>query len=324
MALTNILREERNQYGSASQWSINTRRGKKTDSREIGLEIGSILGKYFLKLDHLHYGYWANGLEVDIANLRIAQENHANFLISHIPQGTETILDVGCGTGQIAKKLLDIGYQVDCVSPSPFLTEQARDLLGNRSHIFECLYEQLQTENRYDVILFSESFQYIDIEEGIKKTLVFLNRDGHMLICDFFKKEMPWKSIISGGHRLKMFYDIVSNYPLRLIKDLDITEETAPTIDIIDDAFKKAVHPAVVLVQQLLEDRYPFMSKFLKWMYRKKISKIDKKYFNGEKTGENFKKFKSYRLLLYRRSSQESREKAGGNSPNNIVIGGRL
>jgi len=29
---------------------------KKTNlSREIGLEIGPISGKYFLKLDHLHY-----------------------------------------------------------------------------------------------------------------------------------------------------------------------------------------------------------------------------------------------------------------------------
>ena len=303
MATPNILNQGGKQYGSASWWGINTKRNKKTDSREIGLEIGSILGKHFLKSDHLHYGYWANGLEVDIANLRIAQENHANFLISHIPQGTETILDVGCGTGQIAKKLLDIGYQVDCVSPSYFLAEQARELLGNKSHIFECLYEQLQTGNLYDVILFSESFQYIDIKEALRKTVGLLNRDGYMLICDFFKKESPWKSIMSGGHPLKMFYDIVSKYPLRLIKDLDITEETAPTIDIIDDALKKAVHPAVILAQQLLDNRYPFMSKFLKWMYRKKIHKINKTYFNGEKTGENFKKFKSYRLLLYKKTN---------------------
>lgn len=302
MTPANILREEKKQYGSTSRWGIDTKRNKKTDSCEIGLEIGSILGKYFLKLDHLHYGYWANGLEVNIANLSIAQENHANFLISHIPNGVRSILDVGCGTGQLAKTLIDMGYEVDCVSPSHFLAEQARELLGNKSHIFECLYEQLQTENLYDVILFSESFQYIDIEEALKKTVGFLNRDVYMLICDFFKKESPWKNIMSGGHPLKMFYDIVSKYPLRLIKDLDITEETAPTLDIVDDAFKKAVRPTVILTQQLLENRYPFISKFIKCVYRKKISKINRKYFNGEKTGENFKKFKSYRLLLYKKT----------------------
>lgn len=281
---------------------IIVKKEKKTVSREIGLEIGSICGRYFLNLEHLHYGYWTNDLEVKVANLYAAQENYAKFLISHIPEGAHTILDVGCGTGQLAKTLIDMGYQVDCVSPSHFFTEQARGLLGNESHIFECLYEQVETENLYDVILFSESFQYVDIEETLRQTVGFLNRDGYMLICDFFKKDTPWKSTISGGHPLKKFYDIVSKYPLRLIKDLDITKQTSPNIDIMDDAFQKAVQPSVILALQLLDNRHPFTSKFLKWVYKKKINKIKRKYFDGEKTGENFKKFKSYRLLLYKKS----------------------
>lgn len=277
------------------------KKDKKKISREIGLEIGSICGKHFLKLDHLHYGYWTDGLKVDIANVHIAQENYADFLISHVPEGRKTILDVGCGSGQIARKLIGMGYKVDCVSPSHFLAGKVRELLGNSSHVFECSYEQLQTENRYDVILFGESFQYIDIEEGLRKTVSLLNPDGYMLACDIFRKSTLGKSSMSGGHPLDIFHNIVSEYPLRLIKDLDITEETAPSVDVLNDAFKKAVHPTVILTQQLLENRYPFASKLVKLLYRKKISKINKKYFSGEKTGENFKKLKSYRLLLYKK-----------------------
>ena len=66
-------------------------KSKKEVSREIGLEIGSICGKYFLKLDHLHYGYWTGDIEIDIANLRIAQGEYAKFVISHIPEGVKTI-----------------------------------------------------------------------------------------------------------------------------------------------------------------------------------------------------------------------------------------
>lgn len=304
MALLNIFREGKKQHDSTPRRNISRKKEKTTVSREIGLEIGSICGKYFLKLDHLHYGYWTTDLEVNVTNVRMAQENYANFLISHIPKDAKKILDVGCGTGRIARKLSIMGYKVDCVSPSHFFAEQARELLGNSSHVFECSYEQLQTENRYDVVLFSESFQYIDIEEGIRKTISFLNPDGYVLICDFFKKSTLAKSNISGGHLLKTFHSIVSEYPLRLIKDLDITEETAPSVDVLNDMFKKAVHPTVILTQQFLENRYPFVSKVIKWMYRKKIRKVNKKYFDGEKTGDNFKKFKSYRLLLYGKNTQ--------------------
>ncbi len=276
-------------------------RTKTNVSREIGLELGSLCSRYFLKSEHLHYGYWSDGLQVDVANLHIAQENYVNFLISHIPDGVRTILDVGCGTGRIAKRLVDMGYHVDCVSPSPFLSNQARQLLPSASHIFECLYEQLQTENRYDLILFGESFQYIDPEQALKKTLEFLNQGGYLLICDIFRKETPGASSLPGGHPLTIFYNIVSEYPLEHVKDLDITEKTAPTLDIVNDVFKQVVEPSVNLAQRLLDNRYPFMLKFLRWFYRKKIEKINRKYFSGEKTGENFKKFKSYRLLLYRK-----------------------
>jgi hypothetical protein len=191
---------------------------------------------------------------------------------------------------------------VDCVSPSPFLSNQARELLGSTSRIYECSYEDLQTEIRYDLILFAESFQYINPEQAIKQTLAFLNQGGYLLICDIFKKDIPGDSALPGGHPLTMFYDIVSECPLEPVKDLDITEQTAPTLDILNDALKQVIEPSANLAQRLLDNRYPFMSKFLKWLYRKKIKKINKKYFSGEKTGENFKKFKSYRLLLYRKT----------------------
>lgn len=291
------------QYNLFLKEEHDMKKDKKKVSRELGLEIGSICGKYFLKLDHLHYGYWTEDLEVDIVNVHIAQEQYANFLISHIPENVKQILDVGCGTGQIAKKLIVMGYKVDCVSPNHYFAEHTRELLGNSSHIFESYYEQLQTDNQYDMILFSESFQYINIEEGIRKTIKLLNPDGYMLICDIFRKKTLGKSNISGGHPLEMFHNIMSKYPLKLIKDIDITEETSPSVDVLNDTFKKAILPTAILTQQLLENRYPFASKVIKWVYRKKISKINKKYFDGEKTGENFKNFKSYRLMLYKKTN---------------------
>ena len=279
------------------------KKARKDLSREVGLEISSICGEYFLKSQHLHYGYWTSNLEVDITNLHIAQENYAKFLISHIPDGVKTILDVGSGTGQIAKRLFDMGYQVDCVSPSPFLTERTRELLGEKSNIFECRYEEIQTEKRYDLILFAESLQYIDLEKALQNTRKFLNNDGYMLICDVFKKDVEGNSAIGGGHKLNKFYDLMTKYPFSPIKNLDITEQTAPNLDILDDALKNVVQPVVHSVLHFLRVRYPSTLKFLRWKYQKQLNKVNEKYFNGGRTGEDFKKFKSYRLLLFKKQS---------------------
>jgi len=44
MTSVDILREQKEQQGSASYWGINIRRNKKTDFRQIDLAIGAILG----------------------------------------------------------------------------------------------------------------------------------------------------------------------------------------------------------------------------------------------------------------------------------------
>ena len=82
---------------------------------------------------------------------------------------------------------------------------------------------------------------------------------------------------------------------------MDITEAIAPTMDVMNRAFEEAVQPTVVLAAQLLENRYPWAYRLVTRLYRRKIERLTRKYFTGRQTGENFMKFKSYRLLLYRK-----------------------
>ena len=75
------------------------RKNYKIDSKEVGLEIEYLALNFILKLEHLHYGYFRDGLEANVSNLKKAQENYEELLISNIPEGTKSILDVGCGAG---------------------------------------------------------------------------------------------------------------------------------------------------------------------------------------------------------------------------------
>jgi SAM-dependent methyltransferase len=272
------------------------------ESRELGLEFAAICGKHFLKLKHLHYGYWTGDLNLDITNLHIAQENYTDFLISHIPDGVKTILDVGGGLGHIAKKLVDMGYHVDCVSPSPFLNEQIRSLLPSTSQVFECMYEQFQTQCKYDLVLFSESFQYIRMDEALERTTKLLSDNGYLLICDIFKRDVDKNAVFSGGHKLSKFQQFLAKYPFQPVEDIDITEQTAPNLDIFNDTIRNVVGPILNSSVGYLADRYPLAVKFLRWKYRKKIEQTYHKYFNSARTSEDFRKYKTYRLLLYRKT----------------------
>jgi SAM-dependent methyltransferase len=276
------------------------RKNNKKDSRELGLEIGALCGRHFFKVEHLHYGLWKNGLDVDISNLHIAQEKYTEYLLGHIPAEVETILDVGCGAGKNARRLLDKGYKVDCVSPSLFLSKRTAELLGPMGTVFTCTYEKLQTDHRYDCILFSESFQYVNLERAIEKTVRLLKKGGYLLICDVFRNDMEGKSGIGGGHNIRKFLERMEHTSLEMVTDEDITAETAPTIEILDDAMRNVALPALDSSLEFLRGRYPLITRFLCWKYRKKLAKVRDKYTNGKRTGDDFRKYKTYRLFLYK------------------------
>jgi len=274
---------------------------KKLDSKEVGLEIGLILGKQFLNTEHLHYGYWTDDLDLNLSNLPRAQENYSRFIISHLPDGIETVLEVGPGTGKFASQLIEMGYRVDCVSPSSVLSEYVRDLLGDKSHIFESRFEDLQTENRYDLIIFSESFQYINLEKALENSSQFLKEGGHLLICDFFKTDAPGESALSGGHKLADFYALISRYHFNSIKDIDISRQMAPNLDVVNQLLMDGGLPIWNLVLRFLRANHRFVFRFLQWKFRRKIEKINRKYFSNTRNAESFAIYKSYRLLLYKK-----------------------
>lgn len=273
-------------------------------TRELGLEVGVILGKQILGTDHLHYGHWTDDLEVELKNVPLAQEKQSEFIASHIPEGVKTILDVGCGVGKFAEMLIGRGYEVDCVTPSPYLSDLARKRLGDRAEVHTCGFEELNTDRRYDLVLFSESFQYIPLEIELKQVMRYLKDDGHLLLCDFFKKEDRGEKLISGGHKLTEFREEIAKHPLEELEDIDITAQMAPTIDIESRLFANVALPIRDVALQYLDGTHPLVAKIIRWKFKKKMEKMDRKYFSGGRNAAEFVATKTYRLCFYRRSAQ--------------------
>jgi SAM-dependent methyltransferase len=278
----------------------------KVSTQDVGLKLGRILGQFLLKTDHLHYGLWTEGLEVKLDNLPQAQHNYADFLMENIPDDINSILDIGCGVGENASMLLDKGYKVDCVSPSHYLSQVTKEKVGDKSEIFESTFEEVQTDKKYDLMLFSESFQYIKIDQALDKCTEFLNDGGYILICDFFKIPGEGARPMGGGHKLKKFLDIMSKKPFTRVKDLDITDQAAPNIALVDSFLQQVVVPIYKIISEFLHCNYRFLSfigSFIaKLFFNKKLKKLSYKYLSGERNEANFKKFKTYRLFIYKKN----------------------
>jgi len=271
---------------------------KKVDSKEAGLEIGLHFFKFFLKSEYLHYGFF-EGIEPDILNLAKAQEKYAEFLISNIPGEVKTILDVGCGSGRMARTLLEKGYQVDCVSPGTLLTNYVKETLGNRIELYNCKFEDLKTSKKYDLVMFCESFQYIPIDSAIAGALNVLSPGGFILVSDFFQTDASGKSPIGGGHKFKEWEEKKSMFQINLMKERDITAETSPTLDLVNQMTMEFIHPTWKVIFKLAEDRFPLVMRFFKWKYKKKLAKMENKHFNGQRSGANFARYKKYMFYLF-------------------------
>lgn len=266
----------------------------------VGLDVGLLIGKFFMETEDLHYGYWPHDKTATAQNFAEAQQRHSQLIIDHIPEGVENILDVGSGSGNLAKKLISLGYHVDCVIPSEFLAERVKEKLDENSTIHICKFEAVETNVTYDLILFSESFQYIPMDKSIPKIQKLLSLNGHLLICDVFHKNVLGKSPMRGGHRWDYFEKIIEESNLKLTCELDITEETAPTYDFLNQLLTDVAEPISEMTGGYLNYKYPKLTKLIKWKFQKKLNRINHVWFSGKLTGENFIKFKSYKLLIYK------------------------
>lgn len=286
------------------------RRKKQSDSKDYGLELGLIFSRYFLDSDYLHYGLWQEGMAPTLHNLGEAQQRYTDALIRAIPAGVERILDVGCGSGAIAEALLGHGYRVDCVSPSEPLTREARAKLGERSRVFHDRFEALDVDSRYDLILFSESFQYIPIRYSLKQAARLLDEAGYVLICDVFKRDGVPRGPLGGAYRYHRLTDAYRSEAMELIRDEDITAETAPTYDVFDDFAQRFLKPTATVAARAGRRRLPWISRIVGRLFAKRLADLERKYLSGERNGATFMKYRTYRRILLHYDSR----RAGGDA----------
>lgn len=211
----------------------------KINTQAIGLDVGLHFVKWLTGAENLHYGLW-DGLEVTAANLRTAQDAYTDKLFKLLPQTPARILDIGGGAGTTAAKLIALGHTVDIVVPSPLLAERCR-INAPEATVHECLFEDFAGTGPYDVCLFSESYQYIPLDQGVPRCLDLLAAGGHIILSDCFRSDQftitPGTATVGGGHAISKFRAALAGWPVDVLSEEDITTATAPSVEIEQGIF---------------------------------------------------------------------------------------
>jgi len=249
-----------------------------TVRRDYGLQFALNI----TKSDLLHFGYWENDLSADFGTIRTAQERYVQEVLGRIPEGTRTILEIGCGTGAVATRLSGEGYEVECVSPDALLNEKiAGEHPELRLHC--CKFENLSTQKKYDLLLQMESCQYIRLERGFRKFQEVLSPGGAILISDTFRTSTT--KDYKDWHTLDSFHKAVDKYGFKIDYSRNITLQTAPTMDLTLKMYREYAVPIARTLLTSLQDSvdrrkfYQVLWKLVRRFFRRRIERIGRDFY---------------------------------------------
>lgn len=278
----------------------------KIDTRAIGLDVGLEFVRWLTGAENLHYGYW-DGLEVTAGNLRAAQEAYTKKLFKLLPEGQLRILDIGGGAGETARKLIDLGHAVTIVVPSPLLAERCRKI-APEADVHECMFEDYAGGGEFDLCLFSESYQYIPLDEGVPRCLALLKPDGHIIISDCFRSEKFQReggaAVVGGGHPITTFRQKLGTWSVEVLSEEDITAATAPSVDIEQGLFN-VLGAALGRVNSELEAKRPksrwALDKIIKLFVNERArSRLDQRLNQSTRNRDVFSVNNTYLMMKLR------------------------
>ena len=276
----------------------------KIDTRSLGLDIGLAYSKWLTGAENLHYGYW-DGLDVSAANLGAAQSAYTDLLFERLPSAPCRILDIGGGAGETARKLIALGHSVEIVVPSPFLASRCREN-APEAVVHLSTFEDADLTGQFDVCLFSESYQYIPLQDGLSKCLTLLAPGGRVVIADCFRSEGfradRVQSTVGGGHPIKAFRALVDESAVKISQEIDITEHVAPSIDLEQGLFN-VIGYAVQRVDEDLAAKKPRVRGVLHWVMRRALSarkraRLDQRLNQQTRNSAHFMANNTYLMMV--------------------------
>lgn len=227
-----------------------------------------------LGLRSLHFGLWKKGQPVTLDEVSEAQKYYTIKLISMFPNGAKSVLDVGAGVGDNAIYMANKGMKVTCISPSPSQEKHFVDKLlpeYNSVAFIRSKYENLEIEDKFDVVLMSESCNYFPMEKGLDQTIRYLKTGGYLVMGALFRKDD--RKAFEEMHVHEAYLENAKKRGLILVEDVDVTDQVVQTLELTHSIYKY-----IPPITEVLIDFYRRSFTTKHWI----ISNLVKMFFSKE------------------------------------------
>lgn len=265
--------------------------------KELRLDFEATFAEAIDGKGYAHYGYWPDGAP-DVPTfeaLSAAQQAYFDLMVSRIPEGTTSILDVGSGTGANAAGFLKHGFAVECLSPSEYLNALARAKLGERVTVHDTGFEAFGSEKRFDLCLFAESFHYIDLDRALAQLDRFAEKN--VLIFDYFRRDAAAGTDGTRGTHGAFRRAVDAQGVFAVVSDDDLTDAITPTFSVLEHTGTELFRPFVARARKSVAKDYPMRARIVEFLFGRTLDKIGR----PRRRAERFRKTREYRLIVLAR-----------------------
>ena len=159
----------------------------------------------------------------DIANLPepvwSSNIHYHPFVLKNIPTDCSHILDIGCGKGNLCRKIADRSKKITGLDLSEKMIEKAKVASKKNKNISFIQADYLKTnfeKNSFDAIVSIATVHHLDMEAFLKKAKSELAMGGRLILLDLYREEKWFEKItwpIASG--FSIFFNLVLNKRFR-------------------------------------------------------------------------------------------------------------
>jgi cyclopropane fatty-acyl-phospholipid synthase-like methyltransferase len=229
-------------------------RGKAADDAQLKL-YGQILPSGFL-----NYGYSDNPSippdKMCVADIEGAQLRYGERLVNLVVDQEARVLDSGCGMGGLTGLLLRRGLKPTALTPNRTQIRRVRTDYPEVP-IIEGKLEQIplpEFRHAFGTVITSESFQYVNLAQGLAVIEQVLRPGGRWILCDYFRMDA---TAGKSGHQWDDFTAALKQRGWRIVSLEDITAHVLPTIAYVHMWGSRFGLPVAQFANERLERKRP-------------------------------------------------------------------